>query len=317
MFNDSLKKSAFQKKVLFVGIPDMAYICLDGLNMAGVNIVGVVGPKKSHPTYSHFRNFVNRLNLNFIEYDELDNEFFIKKIRDLNADIAVVCSFNYKVPKVLLDSVKDGFINVHPSLLPKYRGPNPYSVVIANGEKETGVTLHFMDENFDTGDIIAQKKLAISEMETMGTLFNRLNVLAFDMLLETLKKHEEAELKGEKQPEGEFGRGASFSEEDLVINYEKTAKEIESFIRALNPFILARTNFRGTLAKILSAEVISEELTGDHSYGTIVKIEDDKIYISTGSGFLSPTSMQFGSFFAGTSKEFIQILNPKIGERFM
>lgn len=310
MFKKSLKK------VLFVGIPDMAYICLDGLNMAGVNIVGVVGPKKDHPTYLDFKKFVNQRNLNFIEYDYLNDAFFINKIKDLKADIAVVCSFNYKVPEILLNSVKDGFINVHPSLLPEYRGPNPYSWTIINDEKETGVTLHFMNENFDTGDIINQKKLAISKDDTMGTLFNRLNILALDMLMETLKKYETTKLKGEKQPDGNFKVGSLLSEKALFIDYKKTADEIESLIRALNPFILARTNFRGTLLKILSAEIINEKLPLKYPTGSIVKIENDKFYVTTGEGLLALTSMQFGSFFAGTSREFIKILNPRIGEKF-
>lgn len=309
-------KELFKKKVLFVGIPDMAYVCLDGLNMAGVNIVGVVGPKKTHQTYLGFKRFVKFRNLNYIEYDSLKDVNFINTIKDLNADVAVVCSFNYRVPKVLLDSVKDGFINVHPSLLPKYRGPNPYSAVILNDEKETGVTLHFMDENFDTGSIIFQKKVAISNLETMGTLFNRLNIIALDMLLETLKKYETSELQSGKQPDGEFIRGQIFPEEDLYINYKKTAHEAEGLIRALNPFILARTNFRGTLTKILSADIADESSFENHPEGAIVGIDNDKFYIKTGQGLLAPTSMQFGSFFAGTSKEFIKILNPRIGEQF-
>lgn len=309
-------KKSFKKRVLFVGIPDMAYICLDGLNMSGVNIVGVIGAKKDHQTYPDFKNFVKSRNLNFIEYDTLDDVFFIQKIKNLNADVAVVCSFNYKIPKILLDSVKDGFINVHPSLLPEYRGPNPYSTVILNGEKETGVTLHFMDENFDTGDIITQKKLAVSKFETMGTLFNRLNILALDILLETLKKYETTKLARKKQPEGNFKTGKIFPQEALYINYEKTAYEIENFIRSLNPFILARTNFRGTMVRILSADVIDENLSLKHTPGTIIKIEQDKFYVATGEGLISITSMQFGGFFVGTSKEFIKILNPRIGEKF-
>lgn len=309
-------KKSLEKRVLFVGIPDMAYVCLDGLNMSGINIVGVVGPKKDHQTYSSFKAFVKSRNLNFIDYDKLDDVFFIQKIKDLNADIAVVCSFNYRVPRILLDSVKDGFINVHPSLLPQYRGPNPYSSVIVNDEKETGVTLHFMDESFDTGDIITQKKVTISKSETMGTLFNRLNILALDMLLEILKKYETSKLKHEKQPEGDFKVGSIFPEEALFINYEKSAYEIENFIRALNPFILARTNFRGTLVRVLSAEVLDEKLLQKYNSGSIIKIEDNKFYIATGKGLLAITSLQFGSFFAGTSKEFIKILNPRIGEKF-
>lgn len=312
MFNET----SFKKRILFVGIPDMAYVCMDGLMQSGVNIVGVVGPKKNHPTYMDFRNFVKQRNLNFIEYNELNDVFFINKVKSLKADIAVVCSFNYKVPKALLDSVKDGFINVHPSLLPEYRGPNPYSAVILNNEKETGVTLHFMDESFDTGDIIMQKKVAISEVETMGTLFNRTNILALDMLLEVLKKYEVSKLTREKQPKGVFKMAPLIPEILLLIDYKKTAYEINSLIRALNPFILARTNFRKTLMKILSADVIEQDLSKDYSPGRIVKIEGDKFYIATSNGLLAPTSMQFGSFFAGTSKEFIKILNPKIGEKF-
>lgn len=294
----------------------MAYVCLDGLNMAGVNIVGVVGGKKSHPTYYNFKNFVEARELNFIDYDKLSDTDFIQRVRALDADIAVVCSFNYKVPKQLLDSVKDGFINVHPSLLPEYRGPNPYSAVIINGESETGVTLHFMDEAFDTGDIIAQKSMPVSEIETMGTLFNRLNMLALDMLLETLGKYENEPLTRQKQPQGEFKYGKSMSGEHIIINFEQSALQIEAFIRALNPFVMAQTSFRGNIMKIYSADVVEQDSHQTYSPGEIVHIEGDKFYVKTGSGLLAPTSMQFGSFFTGTSKEFIQMLNPKLGERF-
>lgn len=310
-------KKQFKKRVLFVGIPDMAYICLDGLRTSGVNIVGVIGPKKNHPTYDNFKNFVQNQKLNFIEYDSLKDESFIKKVKDLNADIAVVCSFNYKVPKVLLEAVKGGFINVHPSLLPKYRGPNPYSAVILDGEKETGVTLHFMDEEFDTGDIILQKTVPLSRVETMGTLFNRTNLIAFEMLLETLNLYEVNKLPRQKQPKGQFPQGKVLPEEDLIIDYRRTACEINNLIRALNPFVLARTSFRGTMVKILSADILDNICTENHPLGAVVKIENDKFYLKTKEGLLAPTSMQFGSFFAGSSKEFISILNPKIGERFL
>lgn len=313
----NLTNRVFKKRVLFIGIPDMAYVCLDGLNMSGVNIVGVVGPKDDHPTYLNFQRFVKSRNLNFIEYETLDDFMFIKQIKNLNADIAVVCSFNYKVPKVLLEAVKDGFINVHPSLLPQYRGANPYSAVIINDEKDTGVTLHFMDEAFDTGDIISQKRFSLSKIETMGTLFNRLNVLALDMLLETLETYETTPLSRQKQSEGDFKRGKGMSNEDIVISYEQPASAIESLIRALNPFVLAQTSFRGNIVKVHTAEVIDKAFPTTDLPGTIVEIENDKFYVKTGKGLLAITSMQFGSFFTGTAKEFIKMLNPQIGERFL
>lgn len=309
--------SDLKKRVLFIGIPDMAYICLDGLCMSGVNVVGVVGPKKNHPTYYNFKNFAESRELNFIEYDKLSDPEFIQEIRGLNADIAVVASFNYKVPKVLLDSVKDGFINIHPSLLPEYRGPNPYSSVIMNGENETGVTLHFMDEAFDTGDIIAQKTMPVATIETMGTLFNRLNVIGLDMLLETLQKYETEPLARQKQPQGDYKYGKSMSGEHIIINYEQPAVQIESFIRALNPFVIAQTSFRENIVKVFTAEAIEQDLHQTYSPGEIVHIEEEKFYVKTGKGLLAITSMQFGSFFTGTSREFIKMLNPKIGERFL
>lgn len=310
MFSDKLTK-----RVLFVGIPDMAYVCLDGLKLSGVNIVGVLGPKRSHQTYYNFKRFVESKNLNFIEYEDLDDPVLIHRIKELNPDIAVVCSFNYKVPKVLLESVKDGFINVHPSLLPKYRGANPYSAAIINNEAESGVTLHFMDEGFDTGDIISQVKLPLSKKETMGTLFNRTNLLAFNMLLETLKKYETSELPRIKQPQSDDKNCKAFKEDASFIDYSKSAAEIECFIRGLNPFINATTNFRQNIVKVYSADVLNED--SNEPSGTIVKMQDDKFYISTKKGLIAPTSLQFGSFFIGTSKDFIEILSPKLGERFI
>lgn len=312
MFN----KTTFKKRILFVGIPDMAYIGLDGLLMAGVNIVGVLGPKKSHNMYHDFKNFVRIRGLNYVDYDELDEPQLIEQIKSLDIDAAVVCSFNYKIPKILLEAVKDGFINVHPSLLPKYRGGNPYSRVIMNGETETGVTIHFMDEGFDTGDIIAQKAYHIHSKATMGTLFNELNVVGIELLLQVLQLYETQPLPRIPQPKGDFISGKGLSESEIFINYNKTAEEIERFIRALNPFIIASTTFRGNLMKIMRAEVASDAFSIPHPAGSVSKIEDDKFFIATSKGLIVPTVLQFGSFFIGDSKDFIRIVNPKIGEEF-
>ena len=312
MFNRTL----FKKRILFVGIPDMAYIGLDGLLMSGVNIVGVLGPKKDHNMYYDFKTFVQSRRLNYIDYDELDEPQLIEAVRALNVDAAVVGSFNYKIPRILLESTKDGFINVHPSMLPKYRGGNPYSRVLINGETETGVTIHFMDESFDTGDIIAQKPYHIHSKATMGTIFNELNVLGIELLLQVLRAYENQPLPRIKQPVGDFVSGKGLSEKELFINYNRTAEEIERFVRALNPFILASTTFRGNMMKIMKVEVASDAFCVPHPAGTVAKIEDDKFFIATSKGLVVPTVMQFGSFFMGDSKDFIRIVNPKIGEEF-
>lgn len=312
MFN----RNTFKKRILFVGIPDMAYIGLDGLLMAGVNIVGVLGPKKDHSMFHDFRNFVLARGLNYIDYDELNEPQLIEKVQKLDVDAAVVCSFNYKIPRVLMNATRDGFINVHPSMLPKYRGGNPYSRVIMNGETETGVTIHFMDEGFDTGDIIAQKAYHIHSKATMGTIFNELNVLGIELLLQVLQAYESEELPRIPQPRGDFISGKGLADGEIFINYNRSAEEIERFIRALNPFILASTTFRGNMMKIMKAEVASDAFCIPHPAGTVAKIEDDKFFIATSKGLIVPTVLQFGSFFIGDSKDFIRIVNPKIGEEF-
>ena len=312
MFNRTL----FKKRILFVGIPDMAYIGLDGLLMSGVNIVGVLGPKKDHNMYLDFKNFVQSRGLNYLDYNELDEPQLVETVRSLDIDAAVVCSFNYKIPRILLESVRDGFINVHPSMLPKYRGGNPYSRVIMNGETETGVTIHFMDEGFDTGDIIAQKAYHIPSKATMGTIFNELNYIGIELLLQVLQMYEAEPLPRLAQPKGDFISGKGLTEQEVFINYNKSAEEIERFIRSLNPFILASTTFRGNMMKIMKAEVASDAYSVPHPAGTLAKIEDDKFFIATAKGLIVPTVMQFGSFFMGDSKDFIRIVNPKIGEEF-
>ena len=312
MFN----RADFKKRILFVGIPDMAYIGVDGLLMSGVNIVGVLGPKKDHNMYNDFKKFVYSRGLNYIDFDELDEPQLIQKVKDLEVDVAVVCSYNYKIPKVLMEATRDGFINVHPSMLPKYRGGNPYSRVIMNGETETGVTIHFMDEGFDTGDIVAQKPYHIPSKATMGTIFNELNFIGIELLLQVLQSYETQPLPRIPQPKGNFISGNGLKDRELFINYEKSAEELERFIRALNPFLIASTTFRGNVMKFIKAEVASDAFCLPHPPGTLAKIEDDKIFIATSKGLLVPTVMQFGSFFIGDGKDFIRIVNPKIGEEF-
>ncbi len=309
-------RTNFKKRILFVGIPDMAYIGIDGLLMSGVNIVGVMGPKKDHNMYEDFKTFILSRGLNFLEFNELDEPELVQKIKDLNVDAAVVCSYNYKIPKVLMEATRDGFINVHPSMLPKYRGGNPYTRVIMNGETETGVTVHFMDEGFDTGDIIAQKPYHIHSKATMGTIFNELNYIGIELLLQVLQAYETQPLPRIAQPKGHFVSGNGLGAKEVFINYDKPAEEIERFIRSLNPFILASTTFRGNLMKIMKAEVASDAFCVPHPAGTVAKIEDDKFFIATSKGLLVPTVLQFGSFFIGDSKDFIRIVNPKIGEEF-
>ena len=265
----------YKKRILFVGIPDMAFICLEACFQEHINIVGVMGPKPTHHMYSAFKDFVKNKGLNFIEYTDLKAPDFLQKIKDLNVDLAVVCSFNYKVPEELLNCVKDGFLNIHPSLLPEYRGANPYSRVILNNEKITGVTLHHMNNEFDRGDIVLQLTCPIEKYETMGSLFNKTNEMCVEMLIATLKEYEERQLPSIPQKQGDFITADTITDKETYINYNNSAEDIERQVRALNPFILATTFFRHNSVRVMKVEVVKKHYSDNIPNGTIVKIKDN------------------------------------------
>lgn len=311
-----MDKTDFKKRVLFIGVPDMAFVGLDTLLYAGINIVGVIGPKKTHNTYYIFKEFVKSRHQHFIEYDKLSSPELIAEIKALKVDIAVVCSFNNIIPKVFIDAIKDGILNVHPSLLPKYRGGNPYSWVIINNEKETGVTIHYISEDLDKGDIVYQQKVPISKDETMGTLFYRTNNLGCRMLLQALITYEKTgTLPRQKQPEGDFIKAPNIKDEELIIDFNKPAEYIERFIRSVNPFLNPVTFYANEGMKIHKVSVIEKDYSG-FLPGQICDIKENKVYIQTGKGCIIPEIIHYSGIFIGDCSDFISILKPKIGDKF-
>jgi len=296
-------------------MPDMAIVCLSKLISEGFNIVGVVPPHFSNETYNFMCTFAKGFKLPIITYEKrMDEIDFIHKIRQLKADIAIVCSYNKKFPAELLKTTKDGFVNCHPSLLPNYRGGNPYSNVLINNEKETGVSLHFMDENFDTGNLIAQKRINIAEKETMGSLFNKMNFVCAEFIAEFLKQYEiNDNIPSIPQPQGEFKKAPSINAEkgNNIIDWNKDAAQIERFVRGLNPFISAMTNFRGVFLKVHTADYSSKKTK--YAPGTICGTKN-VLSVATGNGILHIKSLQFGSYIIGDAQSFIKNFKPQIGE---
>ena len=296
----------------------MAIITLAKLYKSGFNIVAVVPPHKNNNTYNFFTEYVKTLGLPVIDYEHtLRDMDFLKKVRNLEADIAVVCSYNKLFPKEFLLTTKDGFVNTHPSLLPQYRGPNPYSHVIMNDEKETGVTFHFMDESFDTGDIIASYKISVDKNETMGTLFNKTNYFAADALCYLMNFYNEnGSLPRVEQPKGEYKYAYSIeaAKGENYINWSKSAREIQTYIRALNPFISAAARFRGQGVKIHTASY--QDKNTKYEPGTICSIKDT-IGVATGKGILHIKTLQVGTYIVGDTSDFIRIFDPKVGESLL
>jgi len=301
-------------KIVFVGMPDMALVCLGNLLEKKFNIVGVIPPERTHDTYQFFKNFVLDKNLNLIEFEKTPNEIeCIEKIKALNADIGVVCSYNKKLSKEFLSSTKMGYINSHPSLLPLYRGAMPYFHIIKNGEKFSGITLHFMDENFDTGDVIYQEKFEILPWETMGTLFNRTTYMISDALIKVLSDLEKNnELKKIPQPKDLSFIEAPKVDGNFRIRWNKTIFETEKLIRACNPFYNAYTIFRGVSLKVIKANAIEKK----HNFelGRIIKANEKELLVAANGGFLSLEIMQIGTWGIFQPKEFYHTFSPKTDE---
>ncbi len=301
-------------------MPDSAFTTLYHLNQAKTNIIAVVPPPENHPAYYAFSQYAKNLGYQIIAAKSSINEpQFIEKIKNLNADLAVVTSYSEKFSKEFLETTKDGFLNAHPSLLPEYRGANPYSHVIINGETETGITLHKMDENFDTGEIYLQKVVPIAQNDTMGTLFNRLNILTGEMLVEFLNYYEKQGLpQGKVQTE--FNKNPKHKAPKIppdsgktVIKWNKSAQEIERFIRGLNPFLPAGTRFKGYYVKIFTAEAIN--IKSKYQSGTICSL-GNTIDVATGNGVIKIRSLQFGNHFIGDAKDLLERVKIQIGDKF-
>lgn len=308
-------------RVIFAGMPEMGPICLRALYEAKKNIVGVIMPPKDNMAiYNTMFNLAMDLGLEPISYEKKMNEpEFIEKVRSKNADIGIVASFNKKFPKVLLDSVKMGFINSHPSLLPLYRGGNPYFYPIMNNDQETGITLHFMDEDFDTGDIIFQKEVPISSCETMGTIFNRTNFMFAQVHIDMISFLEKGN-ELERKPQDKSGKYpvAEMLFEHLghtKINWNQDSEVIERFIRACNPFLGPTSFYKGNPIKIF-AGFYDNTKTSDKPPGTIAEVFNTHISISTAKGLFYPTSLQVGSYFSGDISMFIRIIEPEVGDIF-
>ena len=253
-------------KILFMGTPDFAKVSLEAIYNAGYNIIGVVTnpdkPKgrgmKMIP--SPVKEFA--LEKGIPVYQPLkirNNTEFIEEMKELNPDVICVVAYGKILPKEMLDIPRLGCINVHGSLLPKYRGAAPIQWAVLNGEKQTGITTMYMDIGMDTGDMILKEIVDIGEDETTGELWERLSSLGGRLLVDTLKLIEEGKAPREKQSD-DFTMAPMLNKEMAEINWsEKSAQEIKNLVRGLNPIMGAYTFINDKKLKFWKVNVIDFE----------------------------------------------------------
>lgn len=287
-------------KIVFFGTPDIARDCLKAIYEAGHEIVLVVTvPDKPNSrgkkiVYSEVKEFAIEHNLNLVQPEKLvNNEELKAEIRALNPDIFCVVAYGKYLPKSYINMCKYEPVNIHPSLLPKYRGSAPIQWAVLNGDKETGVTSMYISEKMDAGDIILQEKVQIGEYETTGELWDRLSKIGGNLLVKTLEQIENG--TAPRIPQGEnYSEVTMISKDMAKIDFEKTAEEIKNLVRGLNPFLGAYGFLEGKKIKIWRAEVkeLAQEYK-DKQNGEIV-IADDKqgLYIKLKDGLLSVLEIQ-------------------------
>jgi len=231
--------------------------------------------------------------LNVIQPDSVKNQNFVDRVADLKADLFVVVAFGQILPARLLQLSKLGTINIHASLLPKYRGPAPIQWAIINGEKETGVTAMFMDEGLDSGDILFSSKTRIVSDDTSATLHDRLSVMGAELLMQALKRFEAGDVQAVPQDDAQVTYAPLLAKNDGHIDWKKTAVSLESFIRGVTPWPGAFTFYGERRLKVFKCKPVSSDVTA--ASGTVVKGFADELRIATGKDALSILEIQGAS----------------------
>lgn len=272
-------------KIVFMGTPDIAVPCLQKIIDEKYEILGVVTqPDKPKGRgkklgMSSVKELAIENNIPVYQPVKARDKEFIDKIKSLNPDVIVVVAFGQILPKEILEIPKLGCINVHVSLLPKYRGAAPINWVIINGEEKTGVTTMYMDEGLDTGDMILKTEVNLDENITAGELHDKMMNIGAETLKETLRLIEEGNAPREVQNHEEFSYAPIMNKSLGNIDFSKSAREIHNLVRGVNPWPSAYTIYNDVIMKVWKTKVLDEKSTKD--VGTIIDVSKDGIKVST------------------------------------
>ena len=292
-------------KIVFMGTPDFAEESLKKIYEAGHNILAVVTNQDKPKgrgmklTYSPVKEFAMEKNLRIEQPQKVrNNEEFINEIKSLNPDVICVVAYGKILPKEILEIPKYGCINVHASLLPKYRGAAPIQWSVLNGDKITGVTTMYMDVGMDTGDMILKQEAQIGESETTGELWDRLKVIGADLLVETLKRLENGTAPRIKQGD-DYTLAPMLTKDMAKIDWnKKTAIEIKNLVRGLNPIMGAYTMLNGKKIKFWKVDLAKEnEITIENldflgNGVVLIANSKDGLYIKAKQGIIKVLEIQ-------------------------
>ena len=262
-------------KTIFMGTPEFA---LPSLKLVAEKTdLKAIFTKEDKPNSRGNKIVINPIkqyglenNIEIIQPKKLRDEEIINKIKEINPDLIVVVAYGKIIPKSIIDIPKYGIINVHSSLLPKYRGASPIHSAILNGDRETGVSIMYIEEELDSGAVILQEKCEISDEDTLGSLHDRLKIIGADALGKVLDLIETGKVSAVPQEHDKATFVKPISKEEEKIDWTETKEEIHNKVRGLNPFPGAYTSFNGEIIKIYEVEKTDSEYDGE--FGEIVEL---------------------------------------------
>ena len=305
-------------KVIFMGTPDFAATSLEALIGSKHEILAVVTqpdkPKgrKGELTSPPVKTIAVEKGIKVYQPVKVREPEFVEIIRDYKPDVIVVIAFGQIIPESILEIPQYGCVNIHGSLLPKYRGAAPIQWAVLDGEKESGVTSMLMDKGIDTGDMLLKKSIKLAEDETAGSLFDKLMALGAETLLETLEGLEKGSIKPEKQGESPTDYAKMLTKEMGLIDFTRTAVELDCFVRGMNPWPSAYTILDGKTLKIWRAKPVAE----DGKAGNVLRIGKDSFVIGCGENALEIFEVQLEGKKRMSAGDFLKGTHIEVGKEF-
>lgn len=324
-------------KIVFFGTPKLSAQILQDLINEKINIIAVVTqPDKPYGRGlkiipSSVAQIAEEYSISLYKPHNISDPNFIKTIKDLASDIIIVVAYGKIFRKELLDLPKFGCINIHGSFLPKYRGASPIQSALLNGDKTTGVTIMKMNENLDSGGIIAQETISIDDADNSDTLSKKIFNTGSKLILEILSSFENGLVKIIPQNDVEATYTRTIKKEDGKINFSKSAEEIHNMIRAFNPWPGTFVCYKGKKVKILKSKTLTPaslrsasplpkgegDSRSSRGVGEIIGISKEKgLIFTTGSGLLSILELHPENSKAISAIEFVSGYRVKIGDKF-
>lgn len=301
-------------RIIYMGTPDFAVPALERLVESSHEVVAVFTQpdkprgRKMIMTPPDVKVCAERYNIPVYQPNTFKDGEALKIIEDYNPDTIVVAAYGKILPKAVLDAPKYGCINIHGSLLPKYRGASPIQQAVLNGDKITGITTMLMDVGLDTGDILLQVETEIGENETSGELFDRLAVLGGDLLMDTLSSLEKGEITPKKQDESLASHTVKIDKSSCPIDFSKTAVEVHNQVRGLNPWPVATTRIGEKNVKVYSTKLCKK----NGKEGTILSVKP--LIVACGEGSVEICQLQPEGKKQMTAEAFVAGHKLQVGE---